>query len=54
MRIEDLIISEDMSVLQAMQQLNEKGKKILFSNKKRTNLSVFYYFEFAYTLLYAV
>jgi len=30
MRIEDLIISEDITVLQAMQQLNEKGKKILF------------------------
>ncbi len=30
MRIEDLIISEDITVLQAMQKLNEKGKKILF------------------------
>ena len=32
----------------------EEVKKILFQIKKRTNLSVFYYFEFAYTLLYAV
>ncbi len=30
MRIEDLIISENITVLQAMQKLNEKGKKILF------------------------
>ena len=30
MRIEDLIISEDISVLQAMQKLDEVGKKILF------------------------
>ena len=30
MRIEDLIISKDITVLQAMQKLDEKGKKILF------------------------
>ncbi len=30
MRIEDLIISEEITVLEAMQRLNEKGKKILF------------------------
>lgn len=30
MRLEDLIISEDITVLDAMQKLNEKGKKILF------------------------
>ncbi len=30
MRIEELIIDKDITVLQAMQKLNEKGKKILF------------------------
>ncbi len=30
MRIEDLIIDENITVLEAMQKLNEKGKKILF------------------------
>ena len=30
MLIEDLIVSEDMSVIDAMKKLNETGKKILF------------------------